>query len=150
MKRIVSTILFLISADSLHAEDVWLQVKESLLRAEPRFYARGVAPVRYGDRLRLVAKDGGWVKVQLKTTQGYLPGSSISPKRFVLSGARAVSVEADVADVVLAGKGFGKEIEEQYRLSVSGLRYDLVDVVERSSKVTPAEVAQFAKKGGLQ
>jgi hypothetical protein len=150
MKRIVATILFLFSADSLHAEEVWLQVKESLLRAEPRFYARGVAPVRYGDRLQAVSKDGGWVKVQLKTMQGYLPGSSISPKRIVLSGARAVSVEADTADVVLAGKGFGKEIEEQYRRSVSGLRYDLVDVVERSSKVTPADVAQFAKKGGLK
>lgn len=150
MKRILAILLFLFSTDPLYAEDVWLQVKESLLRAEPRFYARGVAAVRYGDRFQLVSKDGGWAKVQLKTAQGYLPVSSISPKRILLSGARAVSVEADTADVVLAGKGFGKEIEEQYRLSVSGLRYDLVDVVERSSRVTPADVAQFAKKGGLK
>jgi hypothetical protein len=150
MKKILATVIFLLSAESLYAEEVWLQVKESLLRAEPRFYARTVAPVRYGDRLQAVSKDGGWVKVQLKTAQGYLPGASVSPKRIVLSGARAVSVEADAADVVLAGKGFGKEIEEQYRRSGAGLRYDLVDLVERSSTVTPGDVAQFAKKGGLK
>ncbi len=150
MKMFLATVVFLLSAHSLYAEEVWLQVKESLVRTEPRFYARGLAPVKYGDRLQALSRDSGWIKVELGKTQGYLPESSISPKRIVLSNLRAVSVEADAADVVLAGKGFGKEIEEQYRQSVSGLRFDLVNSVERSSKVTPKEVAQFVSKGGLK
>ncbi len=150
MQRILATILFLLSVDAACAEDVWLQVKESQVRAEPRFYARGVAPVRYGDRLQIVSRDTAWMKVRLGKTEGYLPESAISPKRIVLSGARAVSVEADAPAVVLAGKGFGKEVEEQYQRSVSGLRFDLVDAVERSSKVTSTEVAQFVKKGDLK
>ena len=59
-------------------------------------------------------------------------------------------VSADTSDVVLAGKGFNREVEKEYRASDPSARFDLVDKVERETRVSSSEVAQFRKSGGLR
>jgi hypothetical protein len=67
----------------------------------------------------------------------------------VLQARDLSQVSADTSDVILAGKGFNKEVEKEYRASDPSARFDLVDKVEQSSRVSPAEVARFRKAGGL-
>jgi hypothetical protein len=59
-------------------------------------------------------------------------------------------VTADSPEVVLAGKGFSKEVEQQYKKDDASLRYDRVDDVERNARVSAVEVRQFVKDGGLK
>lgn len=133
-----------------YAETVWVQVRESLLRSQPKFYAPSVVPVRYGEKLEKVGESNGWIQARAGSQTGYLPGSAVSQDQIVLSAADLKKVSADSAEVVMAGKGFSKEVEQQYRSEVSGVRYDLVDFVEQNGRVSSAQVRQFIKDGGLK
>lgn len=136
-------------ASLARADNVWVQVRESVIRSRPMFLAPAVTPVKYGDAVGVVSEDAGWVKVAFRGKEGFLPASTVTPSRIVLSGKSSGKVMADASDVVLAGKGFSKEVEEQYKKSGSGTRYDLVDRVERQCRVVPAEVKAFMAQGGL-
>ncbi len=149
-KSIFAFAFLLASVPSAFAEPVWVQVRQSQLRAQPKFYASSTGSVRYGDKLERVSESGGWVKVQAQGREGYLPLSAVSEDHIVLSSADLQKVRADSTQVVLAGKGFSKEVEQQYKRDGSQLRYDLVDYVEQSARVSPGEVSQFINQGGLK
>ncbi|MEY4668946.1 MAG: hypothetical protein RL518_1645 [Pseudomonadota bacterium] len=133
-----------------YADDVWVQVRESRLRSKPLFYASTISSVRYGQRLPKMGEENGWVSVRAGGQQGYLPLSAVSSKTIVFSTADAVKSQADPTELVLAGKGFSKEIEQSLQKQDGSARYDLVDRVERQANASPAEVAQFIKQGGLK
>lgn len=148
LAQAVALTLALASADA-RAESVWLQVRESVVRSQPRYYATGVLPIRYGEKLEKLSESSGWARVKVKDIEGYLPLSSVSIDRIVLQARELEQVSADTSDVVLAGKGFNKQVENSYRNADPGARFDLVDKVEHVSKVSPAEVARFKRSGGL-
>ncbi len=150
MKKISLFAISLLASSPALAEPAWVQVRQSQLRTQPKFYAPSVGSVRYGDKLERVSEDGGWVKVSAGSRQGYLPLASVSADQIVLSAAELKKVQADSSEVVMAGKGFSKEVEQQYRKQDGAARFDLVDYVEQSARVSPAEVAQFIKSGGLR
>ena len=148
--RVLATVVFLIICSvSAYAEDVWVQVRESRVRSTPLFYASGVSTVRYGDKLSKTGDEGGWAAVKSGGFQGYLPLSAISRQHIVLSVKGLSKVEADSSDVVLAGKGFSREVEQSFRTENRNVRYDLVDKVEQVAKVSTQDVEQFVNKGGL-
>ena len=121
-----------------------------MVRSKPAFYSSGVASVRYGDQLERISEQGGWVKVQSKKGEGFVPMSALSEDRIVLSAKDVTKIKGDSADVVLAGKGFSKEVEQEYKKKGTGARFDLVDQVERSARVSNQEVRDFVKKGELK
>lgn len=133
-----------------YADDVWVQVKESRVRAKPQFYAPTVQSVKYGDRLSKIGEDNGWVGVRAGGREGYLPLSAVSPKAIVFSSADVARAQADPSELVLAGKGFSKEIEQSFKRQDSSARFDLVDRVEREARASADEVDRFIKQGGLQ
>lgn len=151
MKRLILVSFFVaIGSSAAQAEPVWIQVRESMLRTQPRFYASAIGSVRYGDRLEKISEEKGWVQVQGKGGTGYLPLSTVSRDHIVLSSTDLKKVTADSPEVVLAGKGFSKEVEQQYKKDDASLRYDRVDDVERNARVSSVEVRQFIKDGGLK
>ena len=133
-----------------YADDVWVQVRESRVRNKPLFYASTIQSVKYGDKLSKVNEDNGWVGVRASGQEGYIPLSAVSPKMNAFSSADVAKAQADSTELVLAGKGFSKEIEQSFKRQDSSARYDLVDRVEREAKASPGEVAQFVKQGGLK
>lgn len=143
------TLALVFSSRDARAESVWLQVRESIVRSRPQYYATGVLPVRYGEKLEKLSESSGWARVKVKNIEGYLPLSSVSLDRIVLQARELGQVSADTSDVVLAGKGFNKEVENSYKNADQGARFDLVDKVERASRISPAEVGRFKKSGGL-
>lgn len=132
-----------------YAENAWVQVRESIVRSKPMFFSSMVTPVRYGDAVGKLSEESGWARVSFKGKEGYLPSTTLTPARIVLSGRSSGKVMADASDVVLAGKGFSKEVEENYKRAGKGVRYDLVDRVEKQCRVNAAEVKAFVGQGGL-
>ena len=137
-------------ASPVVAEPVWVQVRESMVRAKPLFYSQSISTVRYGDQLEKIAQDAGWAKISTKKGEGYIPVTTISADRIVLSAKDITKVKADSAEVVLAGKGFSKEVEQEYKKMGSTARFDLVDQVERVARVSHQDVKQFVKSGDLK
>lgn len=133
----------------VHAENVWVQVRESVIRTKPMFFSAAVASVRYGDAVSRHSEDAGWVKVSFRGKEGFLPSATVTPSKVILSGRSSGKVMADASDVVLAGKGFSKEVEENYKKTGGGMRYDLVDKIEKQCRVNPTEVKAFMVQGGL-
>lgn len=149
-KQIAAFLISSLVVTSAHAETVWVQVKKSAVRSSPEYFAPAVRSVGYGDSLTTAGGKDGWYKVKFSGGEGYIPESAVTVKQVVLTSRGASKLSADSSDVVLAGKGFSKEIEAQYKGRDSGARYDLVDKVEQISNVSEKEVAQFAKSGGLK
>ena len=79
-----------------------------------------------------------------------MPISSISRDRIVLSVKDIAKVRADQADIVLAVKGFSREVEQNYKKENPSLRYDRVDQVERQARASISEVQGFRVSGGLR
>lgn len=150
MRYLLPACIVLAFATPSHADDVWVQVRESRVRSKPLFYATTIQSVKYGDRLAKISDESGWVGVRVGGGQGYLPLSAVSPKAIVFSSADVSRVKADPSELVLAGKGFSKEIEQSFKRQDSSARYDLVDRVEREAKASPTDVERFIKQGGLK
>ncbi len=141
--------MLLVARSDAYAENMWVQVRESVIRAKPVFFSAAVASVKYGDAVSRESEDAGWVKVSFRGKGGFLPSSTVTPAKIILSGRSSGKIMADASDVVLAGKGFSKEVEESYKRTGSGVRYDLVDRIEKQCRSNPTEVKAFMVQGGL-
>lgn len=135
---------------SAYADDTWVQVKESVIRSQPLFYASSVVGIRYGDRLTRLSEDKGWARVRFGGKEGYVPLAVVTPQQVVLTARALDKIGADASEVVLAGKGFSREVEEQFKQSDSSARFDLVDRIERQSSVPAKSVQAFIKSGDLK
>jgi hypothetical protein len=142
-------LMLMMATSTTRAEDAWVQVRESFVRSEPAFFGSKVAGVKYGDRVTKSSEQEGWAKVSFRGQGGFLPSSTITPAQIVLSGRSGGKIKAEASDIVLAGKGFSKEVEESYKKQESAARFDLVDQVERQCRVSSSEVSSFLKQGGL-
>jgi hypothetical protein len=147
---VLAALIIVLQCNAAHSEIVTVQVRESVIRNRPLFYAPGVANVRYGDRLdRLSEESKGWTRVRHGSVEGYVPQASVSLDTIVLSAKQIKTVQADSSEVVLAGKGFSREVEQEYRKRSRTARFDLVDRVENAARVSRQDVADFASKGRL-
>jgi uncharacterized protein YgiM (DUF1202 family) len=127
-----------------------VNVKETQVRATPSHFAKILAVVKYGDRLEVVQEQSGWAKVSLSggKVQGWVSLSALQDKRIALSAGQAGSTSgASSGEVALAGKGFNKEVEAQYK-DEKQLDYTWVDRME-GYRVSPEQVLAFLQAGGL-
>jgi hypothetical protein len=130
------------------AEEIYVQVRQTVVRAFPQYWSAKVAQLSYGEELKKLSEDEGWFKV--KTTagsQGFVHSSAVTSRRIVFA-AKSSGQNFSSSDVVLAGKGFNREVENSYANSRRGADYNSVDVVE-SLKVSDAAVVDFVTKGKL-
>lgn len=140
--------LLLIAAPAA-AATLSVQVRETKLRAAPKSWAAAKGDLKYGDQVTLLAEEGDWCKVRsMKGAEGFVPGAAVTSSRVVLSGSAPASAYAGRTDVVLAGKGFGREIEERYKQTGERANYATVDSMERIT-ISDAEIAAFIKQGNL-
>ncbi len=150
-RSILAAALALAGLACLGAAPMSVKVKETQIRATPSYLGRILAVARYGDRLEVLEKQSGWAKVALPSGkgQGWVNLSALQDKRIVLKAGEAGSTSgASSGEVALAGKGFNKEVEAQYR-DETQLDYTWVDRME-GWQVTPEQVAAFLKAGGLE
>jgi len=128
-----------------------VQVKETQIRATPSFLGKILGVLYYGDRVTVLAQQNGWARISLPSGkgEGWVNLSALSPKRIVFkAGSQEVGSGASSGEVALAGKGFNKEVEAEYR-DEKQLDYSWIDKME-SFRVSPEQVLAFLQQGGLE
>ena len=152
VKAVLSVLaLSLLVAGSATAETVFVQVRNSRMRAGPNPWSTSIAVLAYGDSLSIVSDENkSWWQVKNPKGQvGYVAASSVTTRQVVLTSNGAVANgSVDASDVVMAGKGFSKEVEASYANS-SDLDYSGVNHME-SLKISDSDLSKFAKEGQLR
>lgn len=128
-----------------------VQVKESQVRAKPSFLGGVVATVHYGDRLTSITTQDSWVEVALPgSKKGWMHLSALTDKEIVLgANGQGANQGASSSELALAGKGFNKQVEEQFRQKNSQANFAGVDKMEKY-RVSQKEMEQFVKAGELK
>jgi len=152
VKRIIAAVVLLLIAAAAFAapKQMSVTVKETQVRATPTYMGKILAVVKYGDRLEVLEEQSGWAKVTIPggKGQGWVNLSSLTAKQIVLkAGESGGTSGATSGEVALAGKGFNKEVEAQYR-DEKQLDYSWIDAME-TYRVSPEQVAAFLQAGGL-
>ncbi len=125
-------------------------VKETQIRSTPSYLGKILGKLAYGARVEVLAKQSGWAKITLPSGkgEGWVNLSALKEYKGELkAGGASVAQSASSGELSAAGKGFTKEIEEQYQKD-KNLDYGPVDTMEKYA-VTPEQVAAFLKTGGL-
>jgi len=128
-----------------------VQVKQSQVRTAPSFLARIIATLNYGDRVYIVTRQGTWAQVFLASAgiKGWVHSSALTTKKIVLqAGAADVNQTATSDELALAGKGFNKKVEGEYRNNNQDLNYAPIDRMERM-KVSQSAIRKFLKEGAI-
>ncbi|MGD9781837.1 MAG: SH3 domain-containing protein [Kiritimatiellia bacterium] len=132
------------------AKEMSVQVRDGQLRNRASFLGAVVGTVAYGDRVAVNQTQAGWCEVSVAGKTGWIHESALTPKRVVLASgagdARVQSVGSE--EVALAGKGFSKEIESEYKKQNPRLDFTWVDWMGKQN-VPNEQLVQFLKQGEL-
>ncbi|MCL2193193.1 MAG: SH3 domain-containing protein [Treponema sp.] len=120
---------------------MFVAVETTELRSSTGFFAQDVGTLSLGDEVMVIRDSGRWSEVRAGSLVGWVASASLSPRRTVRAGSAVTPGE-----VALAGKGFGREIESEYRLT--GPDFSLVDEME-ALVIPMSELRQFIIEGRL-
>lgn len=148
MKNILFLMLLCGMSASALAEAVsYVQVASTKLRTEPKLWSSAMADLRFGNEVTLLSTDENWAKVRVGKREGFLPLSALSSKKIQL-GSEAPGRSAAKDDVILAGKGFDTNTEEQFAATGVDLNYGEVDRLERI-RIADGQLRSFVQTGKL-
>jgi uncharacterized protein YgiM (DUF1202 family) len=136
---------------SADAGSMSVQVRQSPVRTAPSFMARIVATLNYGDRVDIVSSRGTWSRVFVPggAVTGWVHTSALTKKKIILkAGASDVGKNATSDELALAGKGFNKKVEGEFRTKNRNLDYTWVDRMEKI-KVSNSGIRKFLKEGAV-
>lgn len=128
-----------------------VQVKQSQVRTAPSFMARIIGTLHYGDRVYVVSGQGNWTQVFMAEAgiKGWVHASALTRKKIVLkAGAADVNKTATSDELALAGKGFNKKVEGEFKAKHQNLDYALIDKMERM-KASQGDIQKFLKEGSV-
>ena len=132
------------------AKEMSVQVRDGQLRNRASFLGTVVGTVTYGDRVTVNQTQAGWCEVSIAGKTGWIHESALTPKKVVLASgtadARVQSVGSE--EVALAGKGFSKEVEAEYKKQNQNVDYTWVDWMGQQTVATERLIA-FLKQGNL-
>jgi len=145
-------VMFVLAAGVLSAtpKSMSVTVRETQARATPSFLGPVLVILAYGDRVDVLEEQRDWIKVSLPGgKQGWVHRSALTEKRIALqAGSGPVEETASSSEVALAGKGFNKEVEAQYKAE-NDLDYTWVDRME-GFVVSPQQILTFVESGELR
>ena len=120
----------------------FVAVEAAEVMSSTNFFARNLGALQFGDEVTVLRDSGRWTEVRAGNLTGWVVSASLSPRRTVRA-AGAVTPD----EVALAGKGFGSEVESQYR-QAGVPDYSLVDMVEAIA-IPMEELRRFIIEGRL-
>jgi hypothetical protein len=128
-----------------------IQIRNGQLRSTPSFLGQSICIVTYGDQVRVLSEEGGWVKVTLpgKNINGWIHGSALSDKKIVIKkGTTEAHQKASGEELALAGKGFNKQVEDQFKARNKHVSFALIDEMEKTT-ASSGEIKAFISEGKL-
>jgi hypothetical protein len=138
-------------ANSALAVPMRVQVQSAQVRGTPSFLGQVIATVTYGQTVETLVAQGPWQQVRTTAgSTGWMPMSALTTRQIGMStGGPNVDTGASADEMTLAGKGFGPDVEAQFRATHAGLDYTWVDKMGRFN-VPRQEILRFVQAGGLK
>lgn len=131
------------------AEVMQIQVKEGVVRSSPSFLGEVTGKLPYGTSVQTIGDQTGWVQVVCSSASGWMHSSALTSKTIIFeSGGADISSKASSDEIALAGKGFNKQVENEYRSRNANADYSAVDRME-AYEVQPSQVVVFIEQGKL-
>jgi len=146
MRRLLFVLIILAFSVSLSFSQSgsvrYVAVDRLAIKASTGLFARDVGTVRLGDPVTVISESGRFTQIRSGNITGWVDAAKLSVRR-VISASTAVTP----AEFALAGKGFGREVEIEYRRS-GPTSYSLVDEMEKI-EIPAAELQRFIVNGRL-
>jgi uncharacterized protein YgiM (DUF1202 family) len=142
--------LFVLIVTLLVAETLTVKVQSTGLRSSPKFYAPTVQSLHAGDKLEKISTQDGWIQVKTSGgAVGWVHSSAVAvPKFNLMASDQGLKTQASADEIALAGKGFNKQVEENYRAKHGELSFVWVDKMLQI-KIPASKVEEFLKAGRL-
>jgi len=137
-------VMFFVAALAFSQADAnrrYVLVRSTPLKSSTGFFARDLRDLPQGTEVVLIRDTGKWSEVRAGNQSGWVISGSLSSRRVAASGAAVTASE-----VALAGKGFSREIEIEYRKN--GLDFDMVDSMEKIN-ISGSDLLRFVTEGRL-
>lgn len=128
-----------------------IQVKKGAVRARPSFLGKMIAQLKYGDRVEVRDVKGSWYFINQPKgrTDGWMHSSALSMKKILLkAGAADVEQAASSDEITLAGKGFNKQVEKDFKSKNPQVDFTWINKMEKMT-VSQNQIKAFIKKGQL-
>ena len=119
----------------------FVAVETAEVKSSTGFFSQDLGTLRLGDTVTALRESGRWTEVRAGNLTGWVASANLSARR-VISASSAVTPE----EIALAGKGFSREVEAEYRKT--GPDYSMVDEMEKIA-VSAADLRQFIIQGRL-
>ena len=145
-------LIICLTAMTVHAngqEVMSVQVKNGQVRTSPSFLGNIAANLNYGDQVYVLETKNGWFRINPagSSIQGWIHGSALTAKKIKLGKGNAnVEKYASSGEVALAGKGFNKQVEAEYKAKNPNLNFAWIDRME-AVKISPYEMQIFLEQG---
>lgn len=132
-------------------ETLSVEVKATKLRKGPQLWAEAIADLAYGNELSVVEAQDSWTKVRFGKHEGYVHKSALTPKKIVFTDLKSTAkdIAFSPSEVNLAGKGFGRVVEDEYAQAGEKLNYTAVDLIEKRTSPKPSQLRNFLVAGQL-
>lgn len=134
------------------AKTMSVQVKKCQLRNKPSFLGKIVLSLNYADPVTVKQEENNWLEVspENKNQGGWVHVSALSSKEIILNpGSKDIEKAASSDEVALAGKGFNKEVEQDFKKKNKNIDFSWIDQMEKFV-ISSNEMQSFLKQGGLQ
>jgi hypothetical protein len=134
------------------AKTMSVQVKTCQLRDKPSFLGKIVTNLAYADQVTVKQENKDWYEVVPvnKKTSGWVHVSALSKKEIVLKpGSRDIANAASSDELALAGKGFNKQVENDFKKKNKNADFTWVDRMEKIV-ISTNEMQSFLHDGGLK
>ena len=132
----------------------YVEVKLTKLRSGPQAWAAAKKELAFGTAVTVLEVAAGWSRVQLSDgAEGFVHNSALTAKKVVFQATAAGAgglgdASNDPSGVVLAGKGFNRDVEASYQKSVGQVSFDKVEALEKM-KVPDRDLEAFVAAGCL-
>ena len=150
---ICALVVLALAAVAIEAGDpLFVQVRDTELRATPGFLSPIVTELNFGDALGYVSDRSGWYQVTIQETgeAGWVHGGAVRQNRetTLQQAGEGTTRTVTAREIALAGRGFSQELEQTYG-DDKGVDFSAVDAMEADA-VDPVAILEFVEAGRLR
>ncbi|HEX5329826.1 SH3 domain-containing protein [Sulfuricurvum sp.] len=150
MRFVLKSLLIIsLSLSQMYGASIFIRQKQTLLKETPSFLAKTVATCKFGDEVKVIEEKENWKKVSFASKKGWIHASSAVDNLSMSEANTNAPSSVSSNEVMLAGKGFNKQVEASYREQNPKMRFDLVDSMEKRT-IKPQLQTSFVLNGQLK
>jgi uncharacterized protein YgiM (DUF1202 family) len=151
MTALVGGALLLASLAWAAAQSLNVQVREGQVRRDPSFLSPVVGTLGYGAKVQNEEEKGSWVRVSDGGLKGWMHLSALTEKAIeIKAGDAPAGSSASREEMALAGKGFNKDVEADFKAKNKETDFAAVDRMESAFNFKAEEMESFLKQGGIK